>query len=99
MQSVEGKESNTVISVLIPGTPWPELVLWLAIKSVVALNARAIYVEKAVTKIRKARAQQIPVREWEAHLQQIGGVSYLSAVLAVGLWFVFFGYINWAEYY
>ncbi len=77
---------NAGINVLIPGSPWPELVLWLATKAVVALNARSIYVDKAVKKIREARAQQIPVREWEAHLQYIGGVSYLAALLAIGLW-------------
>ncbi len=83
---------NAGINVLIPGSPWPEWVLWLATKVVVALNARSIYVEKAVSKIRKARAQQIPVREWEAHLQLVGGVSYFSAVLAVGLWMVLAAY-------
>lgn len=77
---------NAGINVLIPGTSWHETVLWLATKAVVAINARPVYVEKAVRKIRAARMQRIPAREWEAHLQDIGGVSYLAALTAVLLW-------------
>ena len=60
-----------------------ELVIWLVLKFVVALNARSIYVGKAVKNIREARTQQIPVREWDAHLQLIGGVSHLGGQLAI----------------
>ena len=75
---------NFVVALLAPGSLFP-LVIWLVLKFVVAINAKSIYVDKAVNNIRKARAQQVLVREWEAHLQLIGGVSHLGALLAIAI--------------
>ena len=76
---------NVGLGLLVPGKLFFLVVTWLVLKFVVAINAKSIYVHKAVTNIRKARALQIPVREWEAHLQHIGGVSHLGALLATAI--------------
>lgn len=73
----------TILGILSPISDLFLLVIWIVLKFVIALNAKSIYVGKAVTKIREARTRQIPVREWEAHLQLIGGVSHLGALLAI----------------
>ncbi len=73
----------TILGMLSPISDLFLLVIWIVLKFVVALNAKSIYVGKAVNKIREARTQRIPVREWEAHLQLIGGVSHLGALLAI----------------
>ncbi|MCZ6587405.1 MAG: DUF2628 domain-containing protein [Alphaproteobacteria bacterium] len=75
----------TILGILSPISDLFQLVIWIVLKFVIALNAKSIYVGKAVTKIREARTRQIPVREWEAHLQLIGGVSHLGALLAIAI--------------
>ena len=75
---------NVGLGRLVPGSLFL-LVVWFLLKFVVAINAKSIYVGKAVKSIREARAQQVLVREWEAHLQLIGGVSHLGALLATAI--------------
>ena len=76
---------NAGISFLAPTAELFQFAIWIALKFLVAINAQSMYVDKAVAKIRAARAQRIPVREWEAHLQLIGGVSHLGTFLGIAL--------------
>lgn len=76
---------NAAVFTLV-GDSLPQEVVALVLKFVIALNARPICVAKAVKKIREARARQIPVREWEAHLQLIGGVSHFAALVSFLVW-------------
>ncbi len=76
---------NAGIAFLAPTAQLFPFFVWLALKFLVAINARSLYVDKAVAKIRAARAERVPVREWEAHLQLIGGVSHFGTFLAIAL--------------